>query len=213
MPARRQGRLNRLSVTATVAQVAGEHYESPEESGTAFDAGAGLDAALDQPLDADSPESWTPAEWNASLASIERFASARSNPAPVPPAAADVAMTDKGEADNISIRRAFDGRRVLLTGGTGFVGMVTLETLLRETDVAEVVVLAREGRKRRAGTEPKEVGARIRALVLTHPLFATVRDTRPDMVDRVSAVKGDINAPGLGLDAVDLVPVLADGGM
>ena len=34
-----------------------------------------------------------------------------------------------------------------------------------------------------------------------------------DMVDRVSAVKGDINAPGLGLDAVDLVPVLADGGM
>ena len=74
---------------------------------------------------------------------------------------------------------------LLLTGATGFVGMALLARILERTD-RRVVVLVRAGSQ-------LEADARLEALM------ASVTGTPDYYRDRVTAVRGDLTAPGLGL--------------
>jgi long-chain acyl-CoA synthetase len=79
------------------------------------------------------------------------------------------------------------GEAILLTGATGFVGMAVLARLLEHTD-REVVVMVRAASRSQAD-------ARLNA-VLGSVFDAPERHRR-----RVTAVCGDLTAPGLGLGA------------
>jgi thioester reductase-like protein len=79
------------------------------------------------------------------------------------------------------------GEAVLLTGATGFVGMAVLARLLEQTD-RDVVVLVRAASRSRAN-------ARLNAVL------GSLFDARERYRGRVSAVCGDLTAPGLGLGA------------
>jgi nucleoside-diphosphate-sugar epimerase len=83
-------------------------------------------------------------------------------------------------------------RVVLLTGATGFVGKVVLESLLRrreELGVERVLALVRAG-------DPEHADARLRADVVASGCFAL---HAPGWEKRVEALPGDVTRPGLGL--------------
>jgi thioester reductase-like protein len=82
--------------------------------------------------------------------------------------------------------RTRDARRILLTGGTGFLGAHLLRTLLDETD-ASVHCLVRPG--------PIDGLERVRRNLAAYRLWSD------SDADRVRVVQGDLRRPGLGLDA------------
>ncbi|WIA32225.1 hypothetical protein OEZ86_003073 [Tetradesmus obliquus] len=91
-----------------------------------------------------------------------------------------------------SISEQFSSAVVLLTGATGYVGGLVLESLLRTTSVSKVYVLLRD----KGGSSAE---ARLSQL-LQKPIFHKVREQR-HLLAKVSAVTGDLTQPGLGLAA------------
>ena len=76
-------------------------------------------------------------------------------------------------AQQLSVREAFAGRTVLLTGATGFVGSLVLEQLLRTCpDVHKIFVIARQ----KHGIPGPE---RVHQMLQNHPLFHLVRAEPP----------------------------------
>jgi alcohol-forming fatty acyl-CoA reductase len=97
------------------------------------------------------------------------------------------------------IRDALAGRRLLLTGATGFLGTAVLERLLRSLPDGEIVLLVRPGRR-------SSVEQRVQREILKNDAFDRLRgelgkDGFADLAARrVSAVAGDVGRDGLGLD-------------
>ena len=97
------------------------------------------------------------------------------------------------------IAEALDGKRVLITGTTGFLGTAILERLLRAVPGCEVVLLVRPGRRTTAAQ-------RVAREVLRNDAFDRLRadlgtEVYKAMTDRrVSVVGGDVGTDGLGLD-------------
>ncbi len=94
---------------------------------------------------------------------------------------------------------ALEGKRILITGATGFLGTNIVERLLRCVPDCEVVLLIRPGRR-------STVDQRLRREVLRNDAFDRLRnELGTDAFDalcdrRVSAVAGDVTTNGLGLD-------------
>lgn len=99
----------------------------------------------------------------------------------------------------IVIRDQLDGRRIAVTGATGFLGTALVERLLRSAPGCELVLLLRPGRMR-------TVEQRARREIFKNDAFDRLRaELGPEafeaMVDRrVTVVRGDVGTDGLGLD-------------
>jgi thioester reductase-like protein len=78
---------------------------------------------------------------------------------------------------------------VLLTGATGFIGMELLARLI-ERDDAEVICLVR-------APSPEDAQARL------HAVYDLLYEERPEGLERVSAVAGDVSVDGLALSERD----------
>ncbi len=97
------------------------------------------------------------------------------------------------------IREALAGKRLFITGTTGFLGTNVLERLLRTVPDCEIVLLVRPGRR-------STVGQRVQREVLNNDAFDRLRadlgkDGFAEMTARrVRAVAGDVGRDGLGLD-------------
>lgn len=104
-------------------------------------------------------------------------------------------MVDNGPV----IRDALAGRRLFLTGTTGFLGTNVLERLLRSVPECEVVLLVRPGKR-------SSVDQRVQREILKNDAFDRLRaelgrDGFAEMTARrVRAVAGDVGRDGLGLD-------------
>lgn len=96
-----------------------------------------------------------------------------------------------------SVRHHLRGKTILLTGGTGFLGKVVVERLLRVApELTRIYLLIRETR------EPAAV--RFENEVLPAGVFATLANTHgggwPDFArGKITPVAGDISQPRLGL--------------
>ncbi|XP_017102762.2 fatty acyl-CoA reductase wat-like [Drosophila bipectinata] len=93
------------------------------------------------------------------------------------------------------IQGFFRNKTVFITGGTGFLGKVVIEKLLRTTEVKKIYSLTREKRG-------KDIKERVE-IWQSDPFFKTLLDTKPSAFDRVLAVAGNCLAPDLGLSEGD----------
>ena len=102
------------------------------------------------------------------------------------------------------VERFYEDKVVFITGGTGFIGKVLLEKLLRCTDIRKVYLLIRE----KKGISPQ---ARLDQL-FDSKLFDTIKDVKKSAIDKVVAMPGDIDQPLLGLCTEDQDTVLREVG-
>ncbi len=98
------------------------------------------------------------------------------------------------------IREALAGKRLFITGTTGFLGTNLLERLLRSVPECEIVLLVRPGKR-------STVDQRVKREILKNDAFDRAprrarqgRLRRPWSTARLSAVAGDVSRDGLGLD-------------
>ncbi|MFV0260280.1 MAG: HAD-IB family hydrolase [Acidimicrobiales bacterium] len=98
-----------------------------------------------------------------------------------------------------SIADRLDGRRIAITGSTGFLGTALVERLLRQVPGCELVLLVRPGRR----STPTE---RARREVFRNSAFKRMLDEQgkdrfwAEVERRVTTVAGDVSSDGLGLD-------------
>ncbi|XP_017004489.2 fatty acyl-CoA reductase wat [Drosophila takahashii] len=93
------------------------------------------------------------------------------------------------------IQGFFKNKTVFLTGGTGFLGKVVTEKLLRTTEVNRIYSLIR----------PKK-GVPIQERISIwekDPVFEVLLRTKPDALQRVCPIAGDCLAPDLGISESD----------
>jgi len=93
------------------------------------------------------------------------------------------------------ISEALAGKRIAITGSTGFLGTALVERLLRCVPGCELVLLVRPGRR---GADD-----RIRREILRNDCFDRLRAESADwdtVTARVRALPGDVSTDGLGLD-------------
>uniref|UniRef100_T1IGL0 Fatty acyl-CoA reductase n=1 Tax=Rhodnius prolixus TaxID=13249 RepID=T1IGL0_RHOPR len=92
----------------------------------------------------------------------------------------------------MSVREWYKGKNVLLSGGTGFMGKVLVEKLLRScTDIGTIFIICRSKR----GVNPSQRIADFAKL----PLFAPLLKQNPKALQKLIAIEGDITEEDLGL--------------
>lgn len=97
---------------------------------------------------------------------------------------------------DLSIAAALAGRRIAITGGTGFLGTALIERLLRSAPGCELVLLIRPSQRR-------SVEQRARREIFKNDAFDRLREAGDfdAMIDRrVQVIGGDVSSDGLGLD-------------
>jgi len=107
----------------------------------------------------------------------------------------------KLSARNVAvISKSLSGKRIAVTGSTGFLGTALVERLLRSVPNCELVLLVRPGR-RNSGER------RVQREIFRNDAFDSLRSQWGDDFDeicqqRVSVIEGDVTSEDLGLDHV-----------
>ncbi|MCC5952011.1 MAG: HAD-IB family hydrolase [Acidimicrobiia bacterium] len=97
------------------------------------------------------------------------------------------------------IRESLDGKRIFLTGATGFLGTNVLERLLRSVPGCHVTLLVRPGRR-------SSIEQRVKREILRNDAFDRLRTEHGKdgfeqlCAERLAVVAGDVSRDGLGLD-------------
>ena len=98
----------------------------------------------------------------------------------------------------LNVQAALAGKRVLITGTTGFLAKVVLEKIIRTVpDVGRILLLIRPGKGMDART-------RFEREIATSSVFDRLRTEKPLFLDsffadRLECVTGEVTAPGFGL--------------
>ncbi|XP_075988922.1 fatty acyl-CoA reductase wat-like [Anticarsia gemmatalis] len=99
------------------------------------------------------------------------------------------------------IQKLFSGSTVMLTGGTGFLGKLVVEKLLRScSDVKKIYLLARPKKN-------KDTAKRLQEQ-FDDVLYDRLRKEFPDFIQKISIVEGDMGQLELGMSPEDRVKVM-----
>ncbi|XP_053945534.1 fatty acyl-CoA reductase wat-like [Anastrepha ludens] len=89
----------------------------------------------------------------------------------------------------------YENKNVFITGGSGLLGRVLIENLLRKTEVKCIYMLIRDKHGRTAYERIKEI--------LVGPLFAKLSQLKPSAFTLITPVHGDCAQPQLGISRED----------
>ncbi|XP_063218990.1 putative fatty acyl-CoA reductase CG5065 [Bacillus rossius redtenbacheri] len=100
-------------------------------------------------------------------------------------------------ADNYtSVSQFYQDRSIFVTGGTGFMGKVLVEKLLRSCPgIKNIYLLMRPKRGQDVATRLCEL--------LQSPLFDRIRNERPLDLNKIIPIQGDVTEPELGISQSD----------
>ncbi|XP_060645561.1 fatty acyl-CoA reductase wat-like [Drosophila nasuta] len=90
---------------------------------------------------------------------------------------------------NSTIIDFYKDKTLFLTGGSGFLGRVVIEKVLRATEASRIYVLIRSKR----GKSPQDRIAEWK----TDPLFGVLLKTQPNTLERIVLISGDCEEPDL----------------
>lgn len=108
----------------------------------------------------------------------------------------DVKMSNRLDGMLPCVSEYYTGKNVFITGGTGFIGKVLIEKLLRSCpNVNKVFLLVRPKRS-------ADIQQRIEELV-NCPIFDKVRKDQPKFMDKFIPINGDMCEPALGISQQD----------
>ncbi|XP_076259562.1 putative fatty acyl-CoA reductase CG8306 isoform X1 [Rhynchophorus ferrugineus] len=97
---------------------------------------------------------------------------------------------------NMLVNDWYKDRNIFITGGTGFIGKVLIEKLLRSCpNVGNIYLLIR-------GKKGKGLQERLEEM-LSGPLFDLLKETNPKALNKIVPISGDITKKGLGLSDED----------
>lgn len=103
---------------------------------------------------------------------------------------------DAIDDDYISVPEFYNGRSIFITGGTGFMGKVLVEKLLRSCPgIKNIYLLIRPKRG-------QEINLRL-SEILNGPLFDKLRKERPNDLNKIIPIHGDITSEELGISEAD----------
>ncbi|XP_001355230.2 fatty acyl-CoA reductase wat [Drosophila persimilis] len=92
----------------------------------------------------------------------------------------------------MSLANFYEDSEIFVTGGSGVVGKALIEKLLRSCNVRRIYVLLRP--RRQLSAEQRLVKLR------QATIFHVLHQEKPDELDKLVAVPGDVLLPGLGID-------------
>lgn len=104
--------------------------------------------------------------------------------------------------ESASILRYLEGKTILVTGGTGFLGMVFLEKILRvQPDVKKIYLLLR-------ASDTKSASKRMNNEIIGKELFRVLREKYSEdfysfISEKVVAIPGDVTSQNLGLKELE----------
>ncbi|XP_053690508.1 putative fatty acyl-CoA reductase CG5065 [Sabethes cyaneus] len=104
----------------------------------------------------------------------------------------------EGSTDNkyISVAEFYNGRSIFITGGTGFMGKVLIEKLLRSCPgIKNIFILIRPKRG-------QDVSERLLEMI-SSPLFERIRQENPANLKKIVPINGDITLNELGISEID----------
>ena len=104
-------------------------------------------------------------------------------------------ITDNNNnSNNTPIQKIFQGKNILVTGGTGFIGMVLIEKLLRDCgDLQTIHMIVRPNK----GKQPEE---RVKEL-FSNVLFSKLLEKNPSAVSKVNVIQGDLSKENMGIES------------
>ncbi|KAJ6637081.1 putative fatty acyl-CoA reductase [Pseudolycoriella hygida] len=110
-------------------------------------------------------------------------------------------VSDPFDESRFNIKSFYKNTCVLVTGGTGFLGKVLIEKLLRTCeDIQCVYVLVRS--KRGLSSEKRY------ADLIKNPIFDRIRTSNPNQLHKLICVAGDIAQPMIGLTESDVTKLI-----
>ncbi|CAB3257590.1 unnamed protein product [Arctia plantaginis] len=98
------------------------------------------------------------------------------------------------------IEKLFLGTTVLLTGGTGFLGKLVVEKLLRSCPGLKKIYLIARPKKN------KDTAKRLQEQ-FDDVLYDRLRKENPDFIKKISIIEGDIGQPDLGISPEDRIKI------
>src|SRR5471030_1622992 len=105
----------------------------------------------------------------------------------------------------LNVHAALSGKRVLITGSTGFLAKVVLEKLIRSVpDIGRIVLVIRGGRGKTSG----DARTRFERDIATSSVFDRLRAERPGFLaeffaERIECVTGEVTEPCFGLSLAE----------
>lgn len=108
----------------------------------------------------------------------------------------DTSVSERLDGMLPTVAEYYDGKSVFITGGTGFIGKVLIEKLLRSCPkLNKVYLLIRPKRS-------QDTDQRLEELV-DSPLFEKLKKEQPSFKDKFVAINGDMCQPELGISQSD----------
>nr|XP_033335506.1 putative fatty acyl-CoA reductase CG5065 [Megalopta genalis] len=96
------------------------------------------------------------------------------------------------------IAEFYKGAKILVTGGTGFLGLLTIEKLLRSCpDIATIYMLIRQ-------KKGKSVEERIKQY-FNDTVFSRLKQEQPDFLNKIVVIEGDAAEENFGLSAQSIL--------
>jgi fatty acyl-CoA reductase len=111
-----------------------------------------------------------------------------------------VYFDEKRHRAPFSVRKALDGKRVMLIGVTGFIGKVWLaNTLMDLPEIGKLYLLIR---RQKSSPAQKRFEKMIEGSPVFDPVFEKYGDRLGALLaEKIEVVEGDVSQPGLGLDS------------